>query len=230
MRNIALLFFGLTLAGCVHGSTCLSTTLDAYLVPGFSCDIGAFKVTDFVFGAISGNTVSILDTDITVTPSYNSLQMQAELSFASGKFTVTGSQAAHYAIAYLLDPPDVRSMADVLSDPTLGGKTTVTTLGCEEAAFTGTLDAPICSTTVRTLKVFDDGTLASIFSTSYSFSPPLSPGILGIYNRFEVDANGGSANLRSLSNQSIGSPEPSTLLGGLAGVALAFYAGRLKRR
>ena len=71
MRNIALLFVGLTLAGCVHASTCATNTLDAYLVPAFSCEIGPFTVKDFLFGALPGNNVSILDTDITVTPSYN---------------------------------------------------------------------------------------------------------------------------------------------------------------
>jgi len=230
MRNIALLFFGLTLAGCVHASTCTPSTLDAYLAPSFSCEIGPYTVKDFAFGAIAGNNVSILDTDIAVTPSYNVPSMKVALNFASAKFNVSGNEAAHYVIGYLWDPRDIRSMGDVLTDPTIApGLAKVTTLGCENAAFTGTLAAPTCATTVQTVTVFDDG-ISPVLFDSFTFPSPLSPGILGMHNRIEIDANGSLATFESFSNELVFTPEPSSLAGGLAALAIALWASRLKRR
>jgi hypothetical protein len=228
MRNIALLSFGLTLAGCVHASTCVTTTLDAYLVPAFSCDIGPYTVKDFDFGAIAGNNVLILDTDITVTPAFTPLD-KVSLTFASAKFSVSGSEAAHYAIEYFWDATPVHSMDDVLTDPTVApALAKVTTSGCENAAFGGTLAAPTCGTTVQTVTVFDDGISPVLFDI-HTFSPPLSPGNLGMYNKIEIDANGASSSFKSFTN-ALNVPEPSTLTGGLIGLAIALCASRLKRR
>jgi hypothetical protein len=230
MRNTALLFLGLALAGCVDASPCLPNTLDAYLVPAFSCDIGPFTVKDFAYGALPGNNVSILDTDITVTPSYNVPLHTVALNFASSKFSVSGNEAAHYAIQYLWDAPDVRSMADVLTDPTVApGLAKVTTFGCENAAFGGTLAAPTCATTVHTVTVFDDGISPVLFDI-YTFSPPLSPGNLGMHDKIEIDANGATSNFESFTNELVFIPEPSTLTGGLFGLAIVLCAARLKRR
>jgi len=230
MRNLALLFFGLTLAGCVHASTCVTTTLNVYLVPSFSCDIGPFTVKDFAYGALLGNNVSILDTEITVTPSYNVPLHEVALTFASSKFSVSGSEAAHYAIQYMWDAPDVRSMADVLTDPTVApGLAKVTTFGCEHAPFGGTLQIPTCPTTVQTVMVFDDGISPVLFDI-HIFSPPLSPGNLGMHNRIEIDANGATSNFQSFTNELVFLPEPSTLTGGLIGLVIVLCASRFKRR
>jgi hypothetical protein len=165
------------------------------------CQLGDLNVVNFSFTTIL-STVTILASDITVTPVVAGDTL--ELTFTSPKFNISGSDTAQYLIAYTWDPGDVRGIEDIMyaNSPVFPGFASVTTLACEDAAFTGT----ICPNNVATLMVTDNGITANLTDVA-TFSPPV--GIVGVRNTLELDANGASSEIGGFSNILL-MPEPST--------------------
>jgi hypothetical protein len=88
------------------------------------------------------------------------------------------------------------------------GTVTITTQGCKNSAF------PCLPADTVTVMVFDFDTTKHLVD-SLAFSPPLSPGVLGIQNIIDLEANGASAEFTSFTNQVTPSPEPATFGVGL---------------
>jgi hypothetical protein len=183
------------------GPLCLTGTLSSYEALGSGgCQIGDLTVVNFTYTFLSG-TVTIPDTSITVTPSTGSGMVG--LTFSSPDFNLSGSNSAQYLLGYTWDPGDIRSLDDVLNanSPVSPGFAQVSTLDCENAAFSGSS----CTTSTDTVVVSDNGiTLNS--PNSVTFSPSL--GTLGIRNTIELDGNGASSEFTSFENQ-LTTPEPS---------------------
>ena len=212
------LIIALAFAPGLSASMCVTDELSNYIALGArGCQIGALNVVNFSFSTIL-STVTILASDITVTPVIASDTL--ELTFTSPKFNVSGSDTAQYLLAYTWDPGDIRGMEDIMyaNSPVFPGLASVTTLACEDAAFTGT----ICPTSFATLMVSDNGITAHLTDVT-TFSPPI--GIIGVRNTLELDANGASSEIGGFSNVLI-LPEPSTWATGL----LALGSLGLRRR
>jgi hypothetical protein len=198
-----LCFLAVCSAPGVAGTICVTDTLANYQALGLGgCQIGGLTVKDFSYDFVSG-TVTIPASSITVTPS--TVGDTLGLTFSSAQFNLTGSASSVYRLAYTWDPGDIRSLEDILNnDPTVSpGLARITTLDCEDAAF-----SPTCLTTTDTLVVLDDGS-HPILTDSVSFLPPV--GTLGIQNTIELHANtSGIAEFTSIENE-ITIPEPSTV-------------------
>ena len=196
-------------------TACVTDTLDNYIKLGSTgCQVGPLGVVDFVFTPLLGNNVTILASDVTVSP--KAPGPGYSLDITSPKFTASGAEVVKYLIGYTWDPGDIRSLDDILNDPpTPPGFSSVTTVACLDAAFRGN----ICPTSTITLSVFDG--IGVQLTALASFSPPVST--LGIRNTFDIEGGGadagGSATIISFGNQST-VPEPATALTCLAALAL----------
>lgn len=201
------------------GPVCTTTTLDNYEALSSGCTIGSLTVKDFTYSFVSGSA-TIPNTSITVTPSIGSNTLG--LIFSSPDFSVTGSASAVYLLAYTWDPGDIRSLEDILNanSPVFPGLAKITTVDCEDAAFSGSS----CGTSTDMIVVSDNGvTLSS--PVSVSFAPPV--GTLGMRNTIELDGNGASSQFTSFENL-LTVPEPSTIGVGLLIGLLLFGRLRLK--
>jgi hypothetical protein len=183
---------------------CVTTTLDNYIALGAGgCQLDTFTLTNFSYSFVSG-TVSIPDSDITVTPSTASDMVG--LTFSSPDFSVSGSDSAVYLLGYTYDPGDIRSLEDILNatTPVFPGFAQVTTEDCENSAFSGMT----CPNTTDTITVSDNGiTLNSPATVSFA-SPFIQT--LGVLDTIELDANGASSQISGFGSQ-LGVPEPSAL-------------------
>jgi len=171
--------------------------------------MGPFTVKDFSYSSVSTN-VAITDSDITVTPVFGPDSFG--LLFSSTLWNISGSQFAHYLLAYTWDPGSIRSLEDILntSTPVAPGVAKITTDACRDAAFVGAF----CSTTVDTIVVSHDGITPNLVA-AVNYSPPI--GTIGIRNLIELDANGASSQFDSFSN-TVFVPEAGSwlmVLGGL---------------
>jgi hypothetical protein len=203
-------------------SPCATDLLSNYiLLTSTGCQVGPLTVKDFTFNLIAA-TVVINASDITVTPVF--ALNRFGLDFSSNSFAVSGSNFAHYLLAYTWDPGDIRSLEDVLGDPvTAPGLGKITTDICEDAAFVGAF----CPTTAATTSVFDDG-IAPVLFSSVAFSPFI--GVAGIRDTIQLDGNNhGSVKLFDFTNQLVVAPEPATFAEGLLALALCGGSLRLKR-
>jgi hypothetical protein len=216
-----LCFLAVCSAPGVAGTICVTDTLANYQALGSGgCQIGGLTVKDFSYDFVSG-TVTIPASSITVTPS--TVGDTLGLTFSSAQFNLTGSASSVYRLAYTWDPGDIRSLEDILNnDPTVSpGLARITTLDCEDAAFT-----PTCLTSTDTVVVLDDG-IHPILTDSVSFLSPV--GTLGIQNTIELDANtSGIAEFTSIENE-ITIPEPSTVPPCLLVALLMFRRLRFER-
>ena len=197
---------------------CVPDLLSNYEALGSGgCSVGPFNVKSFSYTLIS-STVTIADTDITVTPIFGLGSFG--LTFSSTKFDVSGTDSAKYLLAYTWDPGTVRSLEDILntSTPVAPGFAQISTDACVDAAFSGAS----CSTFVDTIVVNHDGITPNL-NASVAFSPTI--GTVGIRNTIELDANGASSEFKDFSNI-LFVPEPSTVIGGLFAAALAFRRSR----
>jgi hypothetical protein len=134
-------------------ATCFSQSLVQYeLLGATGCQIGNLAVNNFAYSQLSG-TVIIPDSSITVTPSLGPDTLA--LTFTSPDFALSGTNSAVYLLSYTWDPGDIRSLEDILNanSPVSPGFAKVTTVDCEDAAFSGA----ICSTSTDTIVVSDDG-------------------------------------------------------------------------
>jgi len=199
---------------------CVTGTLDTYIALGAGgCQIGGVTVVNVSYTFVSG-TISIPDTDITVTPSSGSDLIG--LTFSSSDFSASGTNSAVYMLSYTWDPGDIRSLEDILNDPpSFPGLAQITTVDCEDAAF-----SPTCLTSTDTLVVSDNG-VTMVLDDSVSFSPTV--GTLGIQNTIELEGNRtGTGEFTSFENQ-IGVPEPSTIVPCLLLTVPMFRRWRSKR-
>ena len=189
----------------MSATPCVTGLLSTYEALGATgCQLGGFTVKDFAYSAITTN-VSILDTDITVTPVFGPDSFG--LLFSSTAFNISGSQFAHYLLAYTWDPGSIRSLEDILntSTPVAPGIAKITTDACRDAAFVGA----VCGTTIDTLVVSHDGITPSLIN-SVNYSPTI--GTIGIRNTIELDTNGASSQFDSFGNV-VFVPEPSAAFG-----------------
>jgi hypothetical protein len=213
-----LLLFILAAAHSLFAAACAPALLSVYDAAAFSCDVGPYTVKNFSFSLIS-STVTILDSDITVTPVFGPDTFG--LNFASNKFNVTGTDSAKYLLAYTWDPGDIRGFLDEMDTdpPVFPGLAQITTDLCEDLAFAGS----VCGTTQDTLVVSDNGVIIN-HTASVNFSPHI--GTVGVRNTIELDGNGQSAVFTSFTN-TVESPEPSTWTASL--LLLAFLLRHLIR-
>jgi MYXO-CTERM domain-containing protein len=223
MRLIRLLFL-LTFAAApsLFGAACAPALLSVYDAPLFTCQMGSFTLKDVTYSLISG-TVTIADTDITVTPSPSSDTLG--LKFSSPKFSVSGSDSAKYLLTYFWDPGDIRWLVDVLDDPvTPPGLARIATAFCFNGEF-----GVACPPATGTVTVFDDGISPHPVASSGPLSGACSPVCtFGVQNTIELDSNsGGSASFSDFFNKTMVNPEPGTWTGGLLGLALLL---RFRRR
>jgi hypothetical protein len=183
-------------------SVCVTDTLSDYIALGATgCQLGVLTVTNFNYSYVSGDVI-IAASSITVTPS--TAPDLVGLMFSSTDFSVPNTDSAVYSLGYTFDPADIRSLEDILNadPPTYPGLAQVTTVDCENAAF-----SPGCSTSTDTVVVSDNG-LSLNSPNSVAFSSPVTT--LGIENTIDLDAtSGGSAEFTSIENQ-LTLPEPST--------------------
>jgi hypothetical protein len=180
--------------------------------------VGPLAVVDFSFTAVEGNNVTILPSDVTVTPVPSGPSYA--LQFSSPKFTASNSDIIRYLIAYSWDPGDIRSLDDVLNDPPIPpGFAKITSDICVDAVFTN----GICPTFVTTLSVFDG--IGTQLTASVVFTPPAAT--LGVRNTIDLEGGGpgGSVTLNSFGS-AVTVPEPGTALLGLLSVVLAAMRGR----
>lgn len=213
-----LLFFATAAQPALHGAVCAPDLLFNYINLGASgCQIGPYSVVDFTYSLIA-SSVTIASTDITVTPVFPAGGFG--LTFSSDKFNISGSDFARYQLGYTWDPGPIRSLGDVLdSDPPVNpGTVTITTEGCKNSAF------PCLPADSVKVTVFDFGTSNHLFD-SVGFLPPLTPGVLGIQNVIDLEANGASSEFTSFTNQ-VNTPEPSTFGAGLLILACALRGVR----
>jgi hypothetical protein len=200
--------------------SCSPGTFASYEALGSTgCTVGPFTVKDFSFTVLSGSG-SVTDSTILVTPTNSALTVWG-LNFASGGFSVTGSESVQYLLAYTWDPTDdIQSLDDIMDPPFAVplGFAKVTTDACLNAAFSG----PVCSTSTVSISVFQDGVSPQLFA-AVSFSPVP---VLGIRNVIDLEAKGASAGFDSLTNEVAIVPEPSTALTGL--VMIILLAVRLR--
>jgi hypothetical protein len=193
---------------------CVTASLASYIaLGGTGCQVGPLAVVDFEFTALQGNTVTILPSDVTVTPVLSAPSYI--LQFSSPEFTASNSDVVRYLIAYTWDPGDIRSLDDVLNDPPIPpGFAKITTDICVDAAFTN----GICPTFVTTISVFDG--IGTQLTASVVFSPPAAT--LGIRNTIDLEGGGpgGSVTVNSFGSD-VTVPEPGTALLGVLSVALA---------
>ena len=214
-----LLLFTFCALPSLFAAACAPALLSVYDTSGFTCQVNAYTVKDFVYSQISG-TILIPDTAITVTPVFgvNTLGLQ----FSSNQFTVSGTDTAKYLLAYTWDPGDIRGFTDFLDTdpPVFPGLAKISTDLCEDAAFIG----PLCSMTTANVTVSDNG-VTLIHSASVAFSPSI--GTVGVRNTIELDGNGASAVFTSFTNDLV-VPEPATSIGCL--LALGLLGLRLRRR
>lgn len=200
---------------------CAPGTLASYEGLGAGgCTVGSLTVKDFSYVKVSG-TVTIPDTSITVTPSV--VANMLGLTFSSALFSVTGTDSAVYVLGYTWDPGDIRSLEDILNanTPVFPGLARISTLACEDAAFSGV----ICANPTALVVVSHNGITANT-DNSVSFTPPI--GTLGIRNTIELDGNGASSQFTSFENV-ITLPEPSTVAPCWLLGLLMFRRLRLKR-
>src|SRR5262249_765932 len=110
-----LLLFTFTAVPSLFAGVCGTALLSVYDAPSFTCDMGPFTLKNFSFSSIS-STVTILDSDITVTPDFGVNSFG--LTFSSENFRVTGSDFAKYLLAYTVDPGDIRGFLELMdTDP-----------------------------------------------------------------------------------------------------------------
>jgi hypothetical protein len=202
--------------------SCVTASLASYIALGSTgCQVGPLAVVDFSFTAVKGNNVTILPSDVTVTPVPSGPSYA--LQFSSPKFTASNSDIIRYLIAYTWDPGDIRSLDDVLNDPPIPpGFAKITSDICVDAAFT----RGICPTFVTTLSVFDG--IGTQLTASVVFTPPVAT--LGIRNTIDLEGGGpgGSVTLNSFGSD-VTVPEPGTALLGVLSVALAGLSKRHRR-
>src|SRR5260370_429144 len=138
-----LLFVLVILAcGCLQAGPCIPGTLFSYEALGATgCTIGQLTANNFNFQVLgsSGGAVPLNDTQINVTPTFNTTGLLGKLNFASGGFSVSVNGSVQYLIGYTLDPhDDIQSMDDIMDPPSAGlGLASSTTVGRVGAAFTG---------------------------------------------------------------------------------------------
>ena len=195
---------------------CVVGSLSSYIALGSTgCQVGPLGVVNFSFAPLTGNNVTILAGDVTVTPIVTSPVFG--LQFSSPEFTAAENDIVRYLLGYTWDPGDIRSLDDVLSDPpTPPGFAKITTDACIDAAFT---DA-VCPTSVATISVFDG--IGTQLTASLTFAPPV--GTVGINNTIDLEGGGpaGSVTVNYFRNE-LTIPEPGTVLAGLIAVALAAF-------
>jgi hypothetical protein len=159
--------------------------------------IGGLTVKDFIFSVTSsgGGATPIASSAISVITHFP--VGGRGLEFASGGFSVTGSQFVNYLIAFTWDPTgDMRNASDIL-DP---GNTDILTDLCVGLAFSGST----CSGSPFTLHVFEGGGPSQL-TDSVNFA---STGVVGVRNRIAL-TSGGSFN--SIENDVL-IPEPATVV------------------
>jgi hypothetical protein len=206
------------------GAACIPDTLDAYISLGSAgCMVGPFGVIDFAFSEIGVGSVAIAASDIDVTPVFP--PGRYGLTFTSDEFDVTGTEFAHYLLAYTWDPGDIRGMEDVLLafSPVAPGTATITTNACVNSPYSGAT-CPLGFSEV-TLVVSHDGITPDLFD-SVGFAP-LTTFILGIRHTIELDANGASSQIDGFTNQLV-VPEPA--LTWMIGCAALLFAALGRRR
>jgi hypothetical protein len=223
MRFLVLLF--LASAPALMAGPCVIDTLNNYEALGATgCQVGGLTIKDFTYTFVSGD-VTVADTSITVTPT---LGLGLDLKFSSTGWNIsTSGHSSKYVLAYTWDPGDIRSLEDVMntSTPVFPGFAQITTDMCLDAAFT---PGPTCSTSTASMLVSHNGITANTTAIT-NFSPTI--GTLGVRNTILLDTTGGpgaSSQFDSLEN-TLFVPEPSTLVSGLAALALMLGGLRAKR-
>jgi len=197
---------------------CVTTTLDNYIaLGGGGCLVGGLTVTNFGY-AFSSGVDNIPDTSITVTPSLGPDTL--ELQFSSPDFSESSGDLAVYQLTYEWDPGDIRSLEDILDPPSFPGLVQITSVDCENAAFS--VGCPFSDTLV----VSDNGVTMNL-ENSVSFSPPVAS--LGIQDTIDLDSSsGGTAAFTYFANQ-LTIPEPSTAAPCLLLAACLWRRLRLQR-
>jgi hypothetical protein len=203
---------------------CVIGTLDQYEALGsVGCQFGGLTIKDFTYTQVGGD-VLVADTSITVTPT---MGLGLDLKFSSSAWNIPNpGHSSEYILAYTWDPGDIRSLEDVMntSTPVFPGFAQITTDMCLDAAFT---PGPACSTSTASMAVSHNGITANTFART-DFSPSI--GILGVRNDILLNTlSGGSSQFDSLEN-TLFTPEPSTLISGFAAFALMMGGLRAKRR
>jgi hypothetical protein len=216
MRLIRLLFLLLFVAAPgLFAGACAPALLSVYDAPSFTCQVDQFTLKDVTYSLISG-TITIADTDITVTPAIGVNNLS--LKFSSAKFSVSGSDSAKYVLTYFWDPGDIRGFAETLDDPVVApGLAQITTAYCENGEF-----GVACPPATITSTVFDNGTTSHLTD----LVPFVGVTTVGVQQTIELDANGASASFTDFRSQ-LNVPEPSTWSGGL--LALVIVLWQLRR-
>jgi hypothetical protein len=221
-----LLVAGLNVAA--HASPmCALGTLATYeaLAPGPAggCTVGPLTFHDFGFAVVTstGGALAVTAAGTTVTPVSGPANFG--LQYSSGGFSVTAGQSIQYLLTYTVDPePPIIHGFGVLFDvdgPTPPGSDTISSLECQDSAFTGTT----CPTSTVLQTVFDNGVTFSHDSILVFGSPLMT---LGDRTTITLDAtSGGTANFTSLT-ETVFTPEPSL---GLLVTALGFLMIGLRR-
>jgi hypothetical protein len=199
MRLIRLLFLLSFAAGpSLFAAACAPALLSVYDFSGFTCQMGPLTIKDVTYSMISG-TVTVADTDITVTPFFTGLAPGLKIS--SSKFAVSGTDSFKSVLTYFWDPGDIRGFLDTLDDPVVPpGLVKITTAYCSNGEFG--IACPPAPTITSTL--FDNGTTSHLVD----FVPVSGVSTLGVQDTIELDANGSSASFTDFMNQLV--PEPST--------------------
>jgi hypothetical protein len=204
---------------------CVPGTLASYLaLPGEGCTISDdVSVMDFDFEVIDVNGVPLTPDEIDVTPVFGRINRYG-LLLSSDRFSVTGDEFARYRIDYVFDPTDIRSLEDVMGTltPVAPGTATVDTFVCKGAPF-----GPECTTETLQITVFHRGTEFDL-QDSTLIDPPQR--IVGVRHVIDLQANGASADFRSLENAVFVVPEPATWMLMLGGSALLALRARRRRR
>jgi hypothetical protein len=233
VRIVALLFLCVVGVPTVRGADCVPDLLSNYVaLLSTGCEWGPFTVKDFLEVSSSGS-ILVTTADITVTP-YQVGSREWGMTFSSPLFSVSGSDSVHYEFTYYWDPGDIRSLEDILGDPTVApGIAMVTTNWCEDAAYIGTFcPGAFEDTTI----VIDDGILPILSDITPFLTPAATCATaflcnVGVYNILELDANGASAAYppEGFTNIVHIVPEPSTWAAGLLTLSLAIRGLRFKR-
>jgi hypothetical protein len=219
LNKILLVILGVRLLAAAPLSPCPTTTLDQYLVAGFTCVGGSsiiYKGFSFSSSVVSGSAVPA--TAITVTPE------PAGLKFSSS-FQVTPVDSVTYYLIFAADDPKYGDMDSTLSTNGNNSKSTdVHTTGCVGSTVNSTI-VPCLGPSV-TLHVFQNPQTAVLFDSA---SFPTTP-LVGVLNTLQFQANGTGPGNISIENDFQVVPEPEAWLSVAIGLGLLHCRFRLAVR
>lgn len=209
---------------------CATDTLANYIGLGSGgCMVGPIlRFKDFSFSVLSssGGADPISAGGITVSPVISGPKFG--LTFASAGFTIIAGRSIQYLVGYTIDePPIIHGFElDLADPPTPPGISSITSVQCLGAAFSGST----CPASTITQTTSDNGVTASL--TDIKLFAPV--GILGDRTTITLDAHlGGKADITSFTELAI-VPEPAAA--SLAGAGMLLFcvarvnAVRTKRR